>query len=80
MSRVCQITGKKLLYGNHVSHSNRKTRRTYQPNLFVKTFFIPEENRSVTLRVSGAGLRTISKNGISACLKKAVAKGYYTEK
>jgi large subunit ribosomal protein L28 len=80
MSAVCQITGKKLMFGNHVSHSNRKTRRTYRPNLFVKTFFIPEENRSVTLRVSGAGLRHISKNGITACLKEARKKGYYTEK
>lgn len=76
MSRVCQITGKKVMFGNNVSHSNRKTRRTFKPNLLVKTFFVPEENRSVTLRVSAAGLRNISKKGIYACLKEAREKGF----
>ncbi|MBX7093793.1 MAG: 50S ribosomal protein L28 [Flavobacteriales bacterium] len=76
MARVCQITGKKMMVGNNVSHSNRKTKRKFFPNLLVKKFFIPEENRWVELKVSAAGLRTISKKGISACLKEAREKGF----
>ena len=76
MSRVCEITGKAVIVGNKVSHSNIKTKRRFYPNLQTKKFFIPEENRSVTLRVSAQGIRTINKNGISACLKKAREKGY----
>lgn len=76
MSRICQITGKKPITGHHVSHSNIKTNRWFYPNLQVKKFFIPEENRWVTLRVSAAGIRTISKNGIQAALKKAREKGF----
>jgi large subunit ribosomal protein L28 len=76
MSRVCEITGKAVIVGNKVSHSNIKTKRRFYPNLQTKKFFIPEENRYVTLRVSAQGIRTISKNGISACLKKAKEKGY----
>ena len=76
MSRVCEITGKAVIVGNKVSHSNIKTKRRFYPNLQTKKFFIPEENRFITLRVSAQGIRTISKNGISACLKKAKEKGY----
>ncbi|MFZ5552821.1 MAG: 50S ribosomal protein L28 [Bacteroidota bacterium] len=76
MSQVCQITGKKMMVGNHVSHSNRKTKRKFHPNLMVKKFFIEEENRWVTLKVSAAGLRNISKKGISACIREAKAKGF----
>jgi len=76
MSRVCEITGKAVIVGNKVSHSNIKTKRRFYPNLQTKRFFIPEENRYITLRVSAQGIRTISKNGISACLKKAKEKGY----
>jgi large subunit ribosomal protein L28 len=76
MSRVCEITGKAVIVGNKVSHSNIKTKRRFYPNLQTKKFFIPEENRYITLRVSAQGIRTISKNGISACLKKAKEKGY----
>jgi large subunit ribosomal protein L28 len=76
MSRVCEITGKAVIVGNKVSHSNIKTKRRFYPNLQTKKFYIPEEDRYVTLRVSAQGIRTISKNGISACLKKAKEKGY----
>lgn len=76
MSKVCQITGKKVIVGNNVSHSNRKTKRTFSPNLQVKRFFIPEEDKWITLKVSAAGIRTINKKGISASLKEAREKGY----
>lgn len=76
MSKVCQITGKKVISGNNVSHSLRRTKRKFQPNLFNKRFFIPEEDRWVTLKVSGAGLRIINRLGISAAMKKAKVKGH----
>ncbi len=76
MSRVCQLTGKSVMVGNNVSHSNRKTKRKFFPNLLVKKFYVPEEDGYVTLKVSAAALRTISKKGISACLKDARAKGF----
>lgn len=76
MSRVCQITGKKMMVGNSVSHSNRKTKRVFQPNLQVKRFFIPEENRWVTLKVSAAGIKTINKKGLAVCLREAKEKGF----
>lgn len=76
MSRVCQITGKTVMTGNNVSHSNRKTKRRFYPNLLTKKFYIPEEDDTITLRVSAAALRTINKKGISACLKEAREKGY----
>lgn len=79
MSRICQITGKKVITGNRVSHSNIKTRRKFLPNLQVKRFFIPEEERWVTLKVSTSGIRTISKIGIFAALKKARSKGLYID-
>jgi large subunit ribosomal protein L28 len=75
MSRICQITGKKRMVGNNVSHSNKKSKRVFQANLFTKKFFIPEENRWITLKVSAAGIRTITKKGISAAMKDAKAKG-----
>lgn len=70
MARVCELTGKKTISGNNVSHSNRKTRRKFYPNLQEKRFFIPEENRWVSLKVSTTAIRTISKKGISAYLKE----------
>lgn len=76
MSRVCQITGKKVMTGNNVSHSKRRTKRVFKPNLAVKKFFMPEEDRWVTLKVSAAGIRTISKLGLKAALVKAKAKGH----
>jgi len=75
MARVCQVTGKKRMIGNNVSHSNRKTKREFAPNLRVKRFWHEEEQRFVTLKVSAAGLRTIYKNGLSATLKDAQANG-----
>ena len=63
--------------GNNVSHSKRRTKRRFEPNLFVKKFYIPEEDRWVTLKVSCAGIRLINKIGISAALKKAIASGFY---
>ncbi len=75
MARVCQITGKRPQVGNNVSHANNKTKRKFYPNLHTKRFFIPEENKWVTLKVSSTALRTINKNGISAVLKKAKANG-----
>jgi large subunit ribosomal protein L28 len=77
MARKCDITGKKMMVGNKVSHSNRKTKRRFYPNLQTKKFFIPEENRWVTLKVSTSILRTINKYGISEVLKKYKEKGTY---
>ena len=76
MSRVCQITGKQAMVGNHVSHSKRRVKRRFNINLFKKKFFLPEENRWVQLTVSAAGLRTINKKGITAALQEAKEKGY----
>ncbi len=76
MSRVCQITGKSVMVGNNVSHSQRKTKRKFYPNLITKKFFIPEENEFITLKISTSALRTINKKGISACLKEAREKGH----
>ncbi|HOY31859.1 MAG TPA: 50S ribosomal protein L28 [Bacteroidales bacterium] len=76
MSRICELTGKKVIVGNNVSHSNIKTKRKFVPNLQTKKFFIPEENKWITLKVSVAALRTIDKKGISACIKEAREKGF----
>ncbi|MFN4234655.1 MAG: 50S ribosomal protein L28 [Bacteroidia bacterium] len=75
MSRVCQLTGKKAIVGNSVSHSNRKTKRKFNVNLINKRFFIPEENRWITLKISTSALKNINKKGISAVLKEAREKG-----
>jgi len=76
MSKICQITGKKLMVGNNVSHSKKRTKRKFFPNLFVKKFFLPEEDRWVTIKLTAAGLRTINKNGLESTLKDAVKKGF----
>jgi large subunit ribosomal protein L28 len=70
MPRVCQVTGKKPLKGNLVSHANNKTRRNFQPNLHYRRFWVESENRWVRLRVSAAGLRQIDKVGIDVVLVK----------
>ena len=75
MSRVCQITGKKVMTGNNVSHSNRKTKRKFYLNLITKKFYIPEEDQYITLKISTSALRTINKKGIYACVKEARANG-----
>ena len=72
MARICDITGKKVMVGNNVSHSNRKTKRKFNPNLQTKKFFIPESGEWITLKVSTSALRTIDKNGITSVLKKAL--------
>ena len=76
MSRVCEITGKKAIVGNKVSHSNQKSKRKFNVNLKVKKFFLPEENKWITLRLSTSALRTINKNGITAVMKEAREQGF----
>lgn len=76
MSKVCQITGKHTIVGNHVSHSNHKTKRTFQPNLKTKRFFLAEEKRWITLKVSTSGIRTINKIGLAEAMKRAKEKGF----
>ena len=76
MSKICQVTGRKVLSGNNVSHSKRRTKRKFYPNLFTKKFYYPEEDRWITLKVSAAGIRLINKKGLHAVLKDAKAKGY----
>lgn len=75
MAKVCQLTGKRPISGNNVSHSNRKTRRRFLPNLKTKRFFIPETGEWVSLKVSMHALRSIDKYGIYDYLKKLEAKG-----
>jgi len=76
MAQVCQITGKKVMFGNNVSHSKRRTKRKFYPNLFDKKFYLTEEDRWVKLRVSAAGIRTIDKKGLKKALNEAVEKGF----
>lgn len=76
MARVCQLTGKKVIVGNSVSHSNVKTKRKFYPNLLTKKFYLPEEKTWITLKVSAAALRTVNKKGIDACVKEAREKGF----
>lgn len=78
MSRVCQLTGKRPITGNNVSHSNRKTKRRFLPNLQKKRFFIPETGKWVTIKLSSKALRIINKVGIFAYLKKLERKGVDT--
>jgi len=75
MSKVCQVTGKRPRSGNNVSHSNIKTKRKFYPNLQKKRFYIPEEDKWITLKVSTSALRTINKNGITKVLKEARENG-----
>lgn len=75
MSRVCQVTGKRPTTGNNVSHANNKTKRRFLPNIQERRFWVDEENRFVTLKVSTRGMRTIDKKGISAVLAELRARG-----
>jgi large subunit ribosomal protein L28 len=75
MARVCQITGKVPVSGNSVSHSNIKTKRRFLPNLQTKRFFLAEEDKWITLKVSSEGLRTINKNGLFSVVKQLRANG-----
>ncbi len=76
MSRVCDLTGKAAMNGHNVSHSNVKTKRKFQPNLQLQKFFIPEENRWITLKVSTSAIKTINKIGISEAINRFLKKGY----
>ena len=75
MSRICQITGKVPITGNKVSHSNIKTKRRFLPNLQTKRYFLAEEDRWITLKISTEGVRTINKNGIYSVEKQLRAEG-----
>ncbi|NSW44239.1 MAG: 50S ribosomal protein L28 [Bacteroidales bacterium] len=76
MSRVCQITGKKAMTGNNVSHANNRTKRKFNPNLQTKKFYLEDEGRWIELKVSAHGLRIISKKGLKKALEEAIDKGY----
>ena len=75
MSKTCEITGKKVMFGNNVSKSLNRTRRRFDVNLMKKRFFIPEEDKWVTIKVSASALKTINKKGISEVLKEARKQG-----
>jgi large subunit ribosomal protein L28 len=75
MSRVCQVTGKKPMLGNNVSHANNKTRRRFLPNLQYRRIWVESENRFVSLRLTSAGLRTIDRKGIDVVLAEMRARG-----
>lgn len=76
MARVCQITGKRPQVGNNVSHANNRTKRRFYPNLQKKRFYVPEEDKWITLKLSSKAIKNINKLGISAVLKEAKAKGH----
>lgn len=76
MSRICELTGKKAIVGNSVSHSMNKNKRKFNVNLTKKRFYLPEEDKWVTLKVSTRALKNINKKGISAVIKEARAKGF----
>ena len=76
MSKVCQITGRRVQIGNNVSHSKRRTRRTFEPNLRMKRFYLAEEKRWIRLPISAAGIRESEKNGLQATLLKAKKAGF----
>ncbi|MFM7859166.1 MAG: 50S ribosomal protein L28 [Flammeovirgaceae bacterium] len=78
MARVCEITGKKPRVGNNVSHANNKTKRKFYPNLQTKRFFVPEEGKWITLKLSTKAIKTINLKGISQVIKEAKEKGIYT--
>ncbi len=80
MSKICQITGKKSMVGNNVSHSRRRTKRTFSANIFNKKFYWPEEGLWISLTISAAGLRTINKLGLDAAIRKAIKEGYLQDK
>ena len=78
MSKICQITGKKAIVGNNVSHSKRRTKRKFNVNLFNKKFYWVEQGIWIRLTISAAGLRTINKIGLNAAMNQAAEKGYLT--
>lgn len=80
MSKICQITGKKAMVGNNVSHSKRRTKRKFNVNLFEKKFYWVEQDVWIRLTISAAGLRTINKLGLNAAMQQAAEKGFLTGK
>ena len=76
MSRVCELTGKKAMFGNNVSHAMNKTIRRFNVNLIKKRFYLPEEDKWITIKVAASTLKTINKKGITAVVKEAREKGY----
>lgn len=76
MSKICQVTGKSVMVGNKVSHSKRRTKRKFYPNLSNKKFYYPEEDRWITLKISAAGIRLINKKGLHYTLREAKEKGF----
>ncbi|MCK0130766.1 50S ribosomal protein L28 [Flavobacteriaceae bacterium F08102] len=76
MSRVCELTGKKAMVGNNVSHAMNRTKRKFDANLIKKRFYLPEEDKWITLKLSTSALKNINKKGIAAVLKEARAKGF----
>ncbi|HVT83772.1 MAG TPA: 50S ribosomal protein L28 [Chitinophagaceae bacterium] len=77
MARVCQVTGKKPMGGHKVSHSNIKTKRRFLPNLQTKRYYLAEEDKWITLKVSGEGIRTINKKGLYNVVKELRAQGQH---
>lgn len=76
MSRICQITGKKRMVGNNVSHANNRTKRTFEVNLMKKRFFLPEQEEWISIKVSAHGLKIINKIGVEEAVKRAKKEGY----
>ena len=76
MSRICQITGKRAMVGNNVSHANNKTKRRFEINLLEKKFYLPELEKSVTLKVSAHGLRIINRIGIDEAILRGTRSGF----
>lgn len=75
MARVCQLTGKRMMVGNNVSHSKRRTKRCFFPNLITKRFYLPSEEKWVTLKISAKALRTVNKIGIEEAVRRARTSG-----
>ena len=76
MSRICQITGKRAMVGNNVSHANNRTKRRFEINLLEKKFYLPEQEKSVTLKVSAHGLRIINRIGIDEAILRGIRSGF----
>ena len=78
MARVCQVTGKKVMVGNNVSHAKNRTKRKFYPNLFKKKYYLEGSDEPLTLKVSAKGMRIINKVGLEEALKRAKAAGHYS--
>lgn len=76
MARVCQVTGKHTIAGNHVSKAHNKVKRVFKPNIQKKRFFFPEEDRWITLKISAKGMKIITKRGLAVVVKELRAEGH----